>query len=39
LLPNGKVLIAGGMDMSMGASALSSTELYDPEYNKDSPIR
>jgi Kelch motif len=30
LLPNGKVLIAGGFD---GANTLSSTELYDPVSN------
>ena len=37
LLPNGKVLIAGGFP-SQGGS-LSSTELYDPEYDKASPLR
>jgi hypothetical protein len=37
LLPNAKVLIAGGI--GGGFTSLSSTELYDPEYDKVSRLR
>jgi hypothetical protein len=39
LLPDGKVLIAGGQNPRSHPDVLSTTELYDPEYNKDSPMR
>jgi len=37
LLPNGKVLIAGGFNGSNGATALKTTELYDPVANTFTP--
>jgi hypothetical protein len=39
LLPNGKVLIAGGMSGGQAPAAFSSTGLCDPEYEKESPLR
>lgn len=36
LLPNGKVLIAGGVNSS--ANPLASTELYDPAANSFAPV-
>jgi len=39
LLPNGKVLIAGGIRSGQAPATLSNTEIYDPEYDKESPLR
>jgi WD40 repeat protein len=36
LLPDGKVLIAGGHSPN---GPISSTEIYDPEYDKETPLR
>jgi len=37
LLPNGKVLVAGGASCATPCAALASAELYDPATNKFSP--
>ena len=40
LLPNGKVLIAGGLATGQGRiPGRCSTELYDPEYAKEPLLR